>query len=265
MMPERFALGVQYDGRPWQGWQSQPGGQTVQDVLEGALGQFTGAPVRVTAAGRTDAGVHALGQVVHFDSAAQRPAHAWVRGLNSLLPGTIAVHWASPVPDEFHARFSAEARTYQYVLYVSPLRSPHLQGHAGWFYLPLDLKAMQRAADAILGEHDFSALRSAQCQARSPIKTLHTVTIKAVGDFVLFTLRADAFLHHMVRNLVGCLIAVGRGQYAPEWVRAVVDGRDRAKAAPTFMAAGLYLARVEYPSRFTLPAPAALGTVFPGL
>jgi tRNA pseudouridine38-40 synthase len=219
----------------------------------------------VTAAGRTDTGVHALGQVVHFDSAAVRPAYGWVRGLNSLLPASIAVDWAQPVVDEFHARFSASARTYQYVLQVRAVRSPHLVGRAGWFYLPLDLEAMRAASAHLVGEHDFSALRSAQCQAKTPVKTVHSVEIAQRDDLMVVTLRADAFLHHMVRNVLGCLIAVGRGKYPSDWMAEVLASRDRARAAPTFMADGLYLTAVEYPPRFGLPATASLDSVFPGL
>lgn len=264
-MNPRFALGVQYDGRDWQGWQSQPHGRTVQDVLEAALLSFTGAPVRITAAGRTDTGVHALGQVVHFETPASRPAHAWVRGLNSLLPDSVAIDWALPVASDFHARFSARARVYQYVLYLSPVRSAHLVGRTGWVYHDLDLARMQAAARHAEGEHDFSALRSAQCQARSPIKVLHGVRLEQQGPFVVVSLRADAFLHHMVRNLMGCLLVVGRGQRPPEWLSEVLASRDRSKAAPTFMADGLYLAGVEYPETFAIPGAAALDTVFPGL
>ncbi|MGA2550425.1 MAG: tRNA pseudouridine(38-40) synthase TruA [Burkholderiaceae bacterium] len=264
-MTQRFALGIQYDGRPWQGWQSQPGANTVQDQLEAALARFTTEAVRVIAAGRTDAGVHALGQVVHFECSAVRPEHGWIRGLNSLLPQSISVTWASSVPAAFHARFSAISRTYQYVLYLSPIRSPFVQGRAGWFYLDLDLEAMREAAGYLVGRHDFSALRSAQCQAKSPVKTIHRLDLERHGDFILVTVCADAFLHHMVRNAMGCLIAVGRKQYSAAWVASILEARERDKAAPTFMPDGLYLAAVEYPSEFALPKAPPLESVFPGL
>lgn len=264
-MKQRYALGLQYDGRHWQGWQSQPGAQTIQDVLEMALARFADAPTRVTAAGRTDTGVHAFGQIVHFDTEAVRQDHAWVRGLNSLLPDSIAVRWARAVPPEFHARFSAVARTYQYILYVAPVRSAHLAGRTGWSYYPLDLAAMQSAGRCFVGRHDFSALRSAQCQAKSPVKTLHGLHLGHRDPFIVVTLRADAFLHHMVRNLMGCLIAVGRGQYPPAWAGEVLAGLDRARCAPTFMADGLYLARVEYPLQYALPLTPGLDELFPGL
>lgn len=261
----RFALGLQYDGASWQGFQSQPSGVTVQDALEAALTQFADAPVRVTAAGRTDAGVHALGQVVHFDSSARRRDDGWVRGTNSLLPASVAVRWAAPVPDTFHARFSALARTYAYVLYVDPVRSPHLEGRAGWCFRPLDLERMRAAVPAVLGEHDFSALRSAECQARSPVKTIESLTLSEKAPFVVCTVRANAFLHHMVRNLVGCLVAIGTGRQRPEWLAEVIASGDRARAAPTFAAGGLYFLSASYPDAFELPPSPGLESVFPGL
>jgi tRNA pseudouridine38-40 synthase len=264
----RIALGVQYHGRGWHGWQSQPDGCTVQDALERALSQFAAGPVRVHCAGRTDAGVHALGQVVHFDTDAVRKPRGWVHGTNALLPESISATWcrflAEPGED-FHARFSAIARTYHYVLFVDPVRSPHLAGRAGWYYHPLDLDAMDAAARGLIGTHDFSAFRGSECQAKSPVKTLHGLDVLRSGAFVVFTLRADAFLQHMVRNLVGSLIAVGQRKFPPSWVREVLDGRDRARAAPTFMPDGLYLAKVEYPERFEIPEPPPLSAVFPGL
>ncbi len=265
----RIALGIQYDGRPWHGWQSQSDGHTVQDTLEQALSRFADQPLRVICAGRTDTGVHALGQVVHFDTTAVRELNGWVRGVNALLPESIVVSWAREVPDEmpndFHARFLAIARTYHYVLHVNPIRSPHLAGRAGWFYRPLDLNVMRAAAEALVGTHDFSAFRSAECQAKSPVKTLQILDIQQKQDFIAFTFRADAFLHHMVRNLVGSLIAVGQRKQTAQWLADVLQGRDRSKAAPTFMADGLYLAEVEYPAHFDIPLPPALNAVFPGL
>lgn len=264
-MKQRFALGVEYDGRDWMGWQAQPGGRTIQDTLETALSRFADEPLRITAAGRTDAGVHALGQVVHFESSAVRENHAWVRGCNSLLPSSIALGWAQTVSDEFHARFSALARTYYYVLHVNAVRGAHCAGRAGWCHSELNLSDMRSAAAHLVGCHDFTSLRSSQCQARSPVKTVHRVEIVERGRFVVLCVEADAFLHHMVRNLVGCLVAVGRGRQRPEWMAEVIAARDRARAAPTYMADGLYLARVEYPAHFGIPAPAPLDAVFPGL
>jgi tRNA pseudouridine38-40 synthase len=264
-MTQRFALGVQYDGRDWLGWQSQPGARTIQDTLEAVLTQFADEPIRISAAGRTDTGVHALGQVVHFDSNAQRPAHSWVRACNSLLPASIALTWAQPVSEQFHARFSAISRTYHYVLYLDAVRPALLAGRAGWCYYRLDVPSMQSAANYLVGRHDFSALRSVQCQARSPVKTLHRLELAVRGRFLVVTLHADAFLHHMVRNIIGCLIAVGRGKNAPEWLRDVLDSRERAKAAPTFMADGLYLGQVEYPLHFGIPPSGSLYDAFAGL
>ncbi|HSD41864.1 MAG TPA: tRNA pseudouridine(38-40) synthase TruA [Burkholderiales bacterium] len=250
----RIALGIAYDGRPFDGWQSQPTGDAVQDRLEAALAEIAGVPVRVTAAGRTDAGVHAIGQVAHFDVATERPESAWMRGTNAHLPEGIAVQWAREVDDEFHARFSAVSRSYTYVLYNHPVRPAVFAGKVGWFHLPLDVAVMRTAAACLAGEHDFSAFRSSECQAKTPVKMLHRMEIRRRGDYVIFELTADAFLHHMVRNLVGCLVHVGKGAQPPDWLKGVLEGRDRARAAPTFPADGLYLTAVAYHERWNLPA-----------
>ncbi len=260
----RIALGIAYDGASFAGWQSQPSGNTVQDRLEAAAGAIAGEPLRLTAAGRTDAGVHASGQVAHFDTGVERPESAWVRGTNSGLPAAIAVQWAVPVDDEFHARYSATSRTYAYLLYNHPVRPSVLAGKVGWFHLPLAVERMREALQGLLGEHDFSAFRSAECQARSPVRRLESATIERHGDYVLVELTANAFLHHMVRNVVGCLVHVGKGAAPPAWVAEVLAGRDRARAAPTFGPEGLYLARVHYPERWNLPAfPPMLPVVMP--
>lgn len=257
----RIALGVQYDGAPWHGWQTQPGGGTVQDALESALERFACTPLATTCAGRTDAGVHALEQVVHFDTTLERELFSWVRGVNAFLPPSIAVRWAAEVgpatADGFHARFSATARTYHYVLYNHPVRSPLLAGRAGWVFRPLDVERMRIAAQDLLGTHDFSTFRAAECQAKSPVKTMEWVRIERQGDMVVFTLKASAFLHHMVRNIVGSLVVVGSGNQPPEWIRELLEGRDRSRAAPTFMPDGLYLARVSYDAKWVLPQEAA--------
>ena len=249
----RIALGVEYDGSPFFGWQSQPDGHTVQDALQAALGGIAGEPVAIIAAGRTDTGVHALEQVVHFDTGVERPLSAWVRGANALLPKSIAVLWAHPVPEEFHARFSAHARSYRYLLINRPVRSAVQYGKVGWFHAPLDVAAMQAAARLLLGEHDFSAFRSSQCQAKSPVKTLAQLDINQHGDTIVFELTAGAFLHHMVRNIVGCLVYIGKGKYPPEWIGEVLAGRERSLAAPTFAPDGLYLSRIKYDDKWSLP------------
>ena len=249
----RIALGVEYDGRAFCGWQSQADGQTVQDTLQHALGQIAGETVSVIAAGRTDTGVHALEQVVHFDAPVERPLTAWVRGANALLPDSVAVLWAHPVPDEFHARFSAHGRSYRYVLINRATRLAIHAGKAGWYHAPLDVGAMQEAARLLIGEHDFSAFRAAQCQAKSPIKHLRQLDIRREGDMLIFDVSADAFLHHMVRNIVGCLVYVGKGKHAPEWLAEVLESRARTIAAPTFAPDGLYLRHITYDAKWGLP------------
>jgi tRNA pseudouridine38-40 synthase len=249
----RVAIGIAYDGRGFEGWQAQPGGNTIQDRLEAALAAVAGAPIRVTAAGRTDAGVHATGQVAHFDTAAERPQTAWVRGANAQLSDAIAVQWAAPVDAEFHSRYAATSRTYAYVVYNHPVRPAVFSGKTGWFHLPLDVPRMRAAAGALIGEHDFSAFRSAECQAASPVRALTRAAVERRGEYVIFEFTANAFLHHMVRNFVGCLVYVGKGAYPPEWVAEVLAARDRRRAAPTFGPEGLYLTRVSYPGRWGLP------------
>ena len=260
---KRIALGIQYDGRQWQGWQTQPHRKTVQDTLEAALAKFCQQSVATVCAGRTDSGVHAIEQVVHFDTEAERELFAWVRGLNAFLPATIAVRWAAEVAgatqasgaeqDAFHARFSAQARTYHYLIYNHPVRSPLWSGRSGWVFRPLRVEAMQVAAQALIGTHDFSAFRAAECQAHSPVRTMHTITLQRQGELILVTLKANAFLHHMVRNIVGSLIQVGIGNAAEAWVGEVLAARNRDLAAPTFSPDGLYLAKIDYDARWNLP------------
>lgn len=252
----RIALGLAYDGSAWQGWQTQPHGQTVQDRFETALGEFSGAgkPLATVCAGRTDTGVHAAMQVVHLDTELARRDESWVRGVNAFLPDSIAVQWAQTVPDDFHARFSARSRTYVYLLWRGRVRPALWAGRAGWCFQPLDLDAMRQAAQALLGEHDFSSFRSAQCQARHPVRTLHRLDIEERGPFVVFTLRANAFLHHMVRNLVGALLQIGQGREPAAWMAQLLQARDRRLGAPTFMADGLYLSAIEYAEGYALPA-----------
>lgn len=249
----RVALGVEYDGSAFHGWQVQPGGGTVQDALQAALREIAGVPVDVVCAGRTDAGVHATGQVVHFDAPVERPLSAWVRGVNTFLPPAVAVRWARPVADDFHARFAAFGRRYRYLLLNRPQRPGVWHGRAGWYHHALDAAAMQQAADRFVGEHDFSAFRAAECQAKSPVKTLRRAEVRRVGDLVVFDFEASAFLHHMVRNMVGSLVYIGQGKHAPGWIAELLEERDRRRAAPTFAAAGLYLVGVEYEARWGLP------------
>jgi tRNA pseudouridine38-40 synthase len=249
----RVVLGLEYDGSRFCGWQTQPEGCAIQDHLERALAAIAGHKIATVCAGRTDAGVHAMEQVVHFDTAAQRPQMAWVRGVNALLPHSIAVTWARPVGEDFHARYGARSRSYRYVLLNHAVRPAADWGRAGWYHGGLDVGRMNAAAQMLVGEHDFSAFRSSECQARSPVRTIHHIDVRRTADFVFFDLRANAFLHHMVRNIVGSLIHVGSGRQAPGWMRDVLAARDRARAAPTFGAAGLYLVQVEYDGSWNLP------------
>jgi tRNA pseudouridine38-40 synthase len=257
----RIALGIEYDGARFCGWQTQPAACGVQDHLEAALAQIAGERVATICAGRTDAGVHGAGQVVHFDTAAQRPLSAWVRGANASLLRGLSVLWATEVSPEFHARYSALRRHYRYVLLNRPVRPAIAHGRVGWFHLPLDADRMREAAALLLGEHDFSAFRSSECQARSPIRRLERIAIERRGEYLVFDFQANAFLHHMVRNLVGTLVYVGSGRHEPPWVEQVLRSRDRALAAPTFDAAGLYLERVEYDASWGLPVVSSENTL----
>ena len=259
----RIALGIEYDGSRFLGWQTQPGGGTVQDALESALTGIADAPVSVTCAGRTDRGVHARAQVVHFDTSAERPDSAWVRGVNAMLPEAVAVLWAQRVSPDFHARYAARSRTYRYVLVNRPVRPALAARYAGWHHAPLDLGAMRQAAAQLLGEHDFSAFRAAECQAKSPVRTLHSIDIEGEGERIDFVLRANAWLQHMVRNIVGTLVYVGKGKHPPQWVKKVLESRERALAAPTFGSEGLYLEAVEYEARWNIPFAAAGKTALP--
>jgi tRNA pseudouridine38-40 synthase len=249
----RLALGIAYDGAGFTGWQTQPDGRAVQDTVESALAGIADHPVATVCAGRTDAGVHALQQVVHFDTHAQRPLEAWVRGANARLPDTVAVQWARSVPDAFHARFGAQSRSYRYLVRRSRTRHPLWRDRAGWVFRSMSVEAMREAAALLVGEHDFSAFRSSQCQANTPVRRLERLDVQDRGDFIQFSLTANAFLHHMVRNIVATLVYVGDGRRPPQWVASVLDSRERALAAPTFPAAGLYLTGVAYDPALGLP------------
>jgi tRNA pseudouridine38-40 synthase len=248
----RIALGLEYNGAAFCGWQSQAGGCAVQDAVEAALAQIAGEKVTLTAAGRTDTGVHALAQVAHFDSSAERPASAWVRGANALLPPDVAILWAHKVEGDFHARFSAIERCYRYLLLNTAVRPALYKNHVGWFHQPLDVDVMREAAKLLLGKHDFSAFRAAECRARTPVKELRRVEITRHRDLIVFEFCADAFLHHMVRNFVGSLIYVGSGRCTAHWLGEVLQSRDRSRAAPTFSAAGLYLSGVRYDAKWRI-------------
>ena len=253
----RIAVGIEYDGSAYAGWQSQAQLRTLQQVTEQALAAIAAEGVSLTCAGRTDAGVHALGQVAHFDTHAVRSMRSWVLGANSALPGDVSVSWALPVPAHFHARFCAEARTYRYLIVNRLARPALLQQRAAWVHRPLDHERMAEAARALVGEHDFSAFRAAGCQARSPVRRMERLSVERYGERVVIEATANAFLHHMMRNIAGLLIAIGKGNAPPAWAHQVLAGRDRTRSAATAPACGLYLVSVRYPAAFGLPLPPA--------
>jgi tRNA pseudouridine38-40 synthase len=250
----RIALGIEYDGAAHCGWQSQPNGCGVQDKLEAALTGIATEKVSLICAGRTDTGVHALAQVAHFDTTVRRPDTAWVRGVNALLPDSVAVQWAQQVDDRFHARFSAVSRTYTYVLYNHPVRPAMQTGKVGWYHAPLDVAAMRTAAQHLIGQHDFSAFRAAECQAKTSIKTINYINLVASGEYISLTLNANGFLHHMVRNIIGSLIYIGAGKQPVTWMQELLLAKDRTRSAPTFAPDGLYLVAIEYEDKWQLPA-----------
>jgi tRNA pseudouridine38-40 synthase len=253
----RVALGVAYRGRDYNGWQSQPDGHTIQDKLERALAAFVGRPsgeiVSTMCAGRTDAGVHALNQVVHFDAPVERDDFSWVRGTNRFLPEDIAVQWAQVVSSDFHARNHARGRRYAFLLRESPVRPAVEAGMCGWIFRPLDIEAMREAARALIGEHDFSSFRSSQCQALTPVKELRRIDIAQIGDYWRFDFEANAFLHHMVRNIMGALVAIGSGGHPAGWMAELLGHRRRTLAPPTFPAAGLYFLGPRYDAHLAIP------------
>jgi tRNA pseudouridine38-40 synthase len=253
----RLALGISYQGQAYEGWQSQPSGRTVQDRLEHALSQFAAQPVSTVCAGRTDAGVHALMQVIHFDTPLQREVFSWIRGTNRFLPPDIAVQWVVPVPDAFHSRACATARRYAYVALESPVRPSIEAGRVGWVFRALDGSAMREAAALLVGRHDFTSFRASECQARSPVKTVTRIEITQRGAYWRFDFEADAFLHHMIRNIMGCLLVIGQGQQAPQWMGEVLAARSRDAAAPTFSPDGLYFLGPEYGPEWKLPSRTA--------
>jgi tRNA pseudouridine38-40 synthase len=248
----RIALGLEYDGASFCGWQSQPDGCAIQDCLESALKIIAGHALRVSAAGRTDTGVHALCQVAHFDTPTARPTSAWIRGVNAHLPGTVRVLWAQQVDADFHARFAAQQRSYQYLLSNRPVAPAVMVGKAGWYHMPLNVEAMQTATAYLVGEHDFSAFRASECQAKSPVKQLHLAKVRRIGDSLLFDFCANAFLHHQVRNMIGALVYIGKGKYPPEYIQILMESRNRRLAPPTFSPDGLYLTGASYDAKWGL-------------
>jgi len=252
----RIALELEYDGTDFFGWQTQAAQRTVQAVLEAALARIANEPVTAHAAGRTDAGVHAAGQVVHFDTNAVRDARQWILGLNTLLPDDVAVRSAVQVPDEFDARRSAVARRYRYLVHEGTARAPLLRRRSWWIAQALDTERMREAAVALVGEHDFSAFRAAGCQSQSPFRLLQRAEVRRLGPLIVFEFTANAFLYHMVRNLVGTLVEIGRGRQSPAWAVELLQARDRALAGMTAPPQGLTLAEVSYPDRFGLPRAA---------
>jgi tRNA pseudouridine38-40 synthase len=254
---QRIALCVEYNGAAFRGWQAQLNQNypTVQEALESVIAGVAAHPLRVNCAGRTDAGVHATWQVVHFDTTAQRPLKAWVRGANARLPKQVAVRWAQEVVPDFHARFSAQSRRYRYVIHNEPARAARLAQLVASHYAPLDAERMHEAGQYLLGENDFSAFRGASCQSRTPMRNVMELTVKRYGTYICLDIEANAFLLHMVRNIVGVLLWIGDGRRDPAWMQTLLDSRDRTKAAPTAPPEGLTLIGVRYPDHFRLPQP----------
>lgn len=251
----RYALGVEYAGANYHGWQSQAEDNvaTVQQTLEAALSQIANHPVSVICAGRTDSGVNGCYQVVHFDARVERPERAWVLGTNSNLPDDIAVLWAKPVSDQFHARFSAKARRYRYLIYSAPVKPAILARGVTWTHRPLQVERMQLAARHLVGEHDFTSYRAVACQAHSPVREVYSLDLYQKGQIIVIDICANAFLHHMVRNIAGVLMKIGAGEAEPDWSRQVLEARDRRQGGVTAPPWGLYFVDVKYPEEFELP------------
>lgn len=253
----RWAAGVEYLGSSFSGWQAQHHAPSVQTEVEASLSRVADHPIQTVAAGRTDAGVHGFHQVIHFDSDARRTPHAWLLGVNTYLHEHVALRWVQPVREDFHARFSARSRAYRYVIHNARFRSALLEGRAAWVAWPLDADAMHRAAQALLGEQDFSAFRDAECQSRTPMRNVHSIGVRRDGCFVVIDVRANAFLHHMVRNIVGSLSEVGSGKRSEAWIGDILASRQRTQAGMNAPACGLYFVDVEYPAEFAVPAAPA--------
>lgn len=252
-MYDRIALGVEYDGSAFHGWQRQRELSSVQETLEEALSYIACHPVQTVCAGRTDKGVHASHQVVHFDTNAKRDGRAWVYGANTVLSPFVRVLWAKSVPNDFHARRSALVRRYRYVIYNHAIRPSLLKNYVSWYYRPLDVQKMSEAAQYWIGEHDFSSFRAAQCQSKSPIRHVHAITVIRLGDRIVIDVTANAFLHHMIRNMAGVLLAIGAGLAGVEWAQTVLMAKDRRQAGLTASPQGLYLVTVRYGLHFGLP------------
>ncbi|MFZ9668163.1 MAG: tRNA pseudouridine(38-40) synthase TruA [Steroidobacteraceae bacterium] len=251
----RWAMGVEYDGTHFCGWQHQPNLRTLEEAFATAIGTVADHPISLICGGRTDAGVHAAGQVIHFETEATRSARAWVLGTNANLDRKASVRWAMPVPDYFHARFSAIRRHYRYSIFNRSARSALHEGRTTWVQAPLDVARMHEGAQHLVGEHDFSAFRAAECQSNSPVRRIDHLTVQRAGELVYIDVAANAFLHHMVRNIAGLLIEVGRGLRSADEVKTLLEGRDRRRNAPTADPEGLCLQRIEYPEAFGLPDP----------
>lgn len=249
----KIALGVEYLGEKYYGWQRQEKVRSVQEELEKALSFVANEPIEVFCAGRTDSGVHATGQVVHFETQANRPEKAWTFGTNANLPDDIAVRWAKIVDEDFHARFSATARRYRYIILNQKQRGAILSAGVTHYHLPLDHHKMHESAQALLGERDFTSFRAAQCQSKTPWRNVHHVKVTRHGDYIVVDIQANAFLHHMVRNIVGSLLEIGAGNKPVDWMKTLLELKDRSQAAPTAKANGLYLVKAFYPEHFQLP------------
>jgi len=263
MVKQRIALGIEYNGSAFCGYQMQAKGtRTVQEELEKALSTVANESVRLTCAGRTDTGVHATGQVVHFDTAVQRELKAWMLGGNTNLPRDISIHWVREVSDDFSARFSAVSRSYRYLLYNRRVRPAIFQHNVAWSFERLDETQMHQAAQHLLGEHDFTAFRASQCQAKHAVREMQSISVKRMADYIVLDIKGNAFLHHMVRNIMGSLMAIGRGEQKAEWMAQLLHGKDRKQAGMTASAAGLYLVNVEYPPEHGLPDSGWLPDIF---
>lgn len=249
----RIVIKVEYDGSAYAGWQYQNHSDSIQYRLEIALAKIAAHPVRVIGSGRTDAGVHALEQIAHFDTKSVRPTRAWVRGVNAHLPSNIRILWASPVGEEFHARYQAIARYYQYRILTRPVPSALLRKQVTWCYYHLDVEAMQQGAQFLVGEHDFSSFRGPYCQSRSPCRRVYLIDVQRQGEEVIVDIIGNAFLHNMVRNIVGVLMAIGSGKREPRWAQTVLEARDRTAGGVTAPPDGLFLGGVWYPDRFAIP------------